>query len=148
MQNGPFEDVFFYWKRELSITMLVYRRVMFFWCCQEGAVIMITLAEWTSHLKPVSTCLIRNQSTPLKSNKEPKNSKIINVWKMIFLVNWLIFRFHVNFQGHREGVNEFLSKFTMVPKMSKHIYLTVSATAIGIGPNHDTLHPSPQVRVQ
>ena len=32
---------------------------------------------------------------PWKINMEPKNGG----WKMMFLFNWVIFRFHVNFQG-------------------------------------------------
>ena len=33
--------------------------------------------------------------TPSKINMEPE----MMVWKMIFLFNWVIFRFHVNLQG-------------------------------------------------
>ena len=37
----------------------------------------------------------RGQLLPRKLTWNPK----MEVWKMIFLFNWVIFRFHVNFQG-------------------------------------------------
>ena len=40
--------------------------------------------------------------TPLKINMEPKNG-IMEVWKMSFLFNWVIFGFYVNFQECNVG---------------------------------------------
>ena len=37
--------------------------------------------------------------TPPKTNMEPKKTQKMEVWKMIFLFNRVIFRFYVSFQG-------------------------------------------------
>jgi len=51
---------------------------------------------------PESTLSEKLTYTPENYYFEPKNE---GGWKMIFLFNWVIFRFHANFRGCIDGRN-------------------------------------------
>ena len=61
---------------------------------------LVELRNWNDE------CVYSFSNTPWKINVEPK---VMEVWKMNFLVNWVIFSFHVNFQGCNHGSGKWMN---------------------------------------
>ena len=61
-----------------------------------------------THQAPVATCGAKN--TPWKLTWNPK----MEVCKMMFLFNWVMFRFHVNFRGCTQQKCFFLKKLLSI----------------------------------